>query len=79
MTGWEITHGQVVGAYQRIDGHELYAREGGRGHPDGQWLWFVDGQCCGAERNELAARAAAEAFVGPMGRTHTGRMAASAA
>jgi hypothetical protein len=42
MGEWQVTHGQVRGAYLNMDGVELYARQDGEN--GSRWLMFVDGQ-----------------------------------
>ncbi len=74
MDKWQITHGAVIGAYLKVDGVELYVRKDGAK----SWLWFVDGVRMGAAHREIVARAAAEAAVRAMSRTHMGAMAAPA-
>lgn len=73
MPAWDMTHGAHRGAYLRVGPNELYVREWDPG-----WLWYVDGIRGGATVSEITAKAAAEAAVRVMFRTHTGRMAASA-
>lgn len=76
MAAWECTHGLVAGAYLRAGVSELYVRRARKGG-DG-WIWYVDGILMGAASGEAVAKAASEAAVWAMSRTHTGRMAAAA-
>jgi hypothetical protein len=73
MTLWDRTHGKETGAYLRAGASELYVRRDGD-----MWVWYVDGILMGAERGEEVARAASEAAVRAMARTHTARVAAAA-
>lgn len=73
MPIWDRTHGKEAGAYLRAGASELYVRRDAD-----MWVWYVDGILMGAERGEEVARAASEAAVRAMSRTHTGRMAAPA-
>lgn len=79
MNLWEPTHGVRRGAYLQAGASQLYVREDRtkEGLPTGLWAWYVDGILMGVEKAEPAARAASEAAVRAMSRTHTGRMAAS--
>ena len=70
---WDRTHGNRAGAYLRAGSIELYVRR-----EDGGWAWFVDGVRMGAADGEAVAKAASEAALRAMSRTHTGRMAAAA-
>lgn len=80
MATWDRTHGKGRGAYLRAGVNELYVRQviGPDGVPAGLWAWYLDGILMGAENGEAVAKAASEAAVRAMSRTHTGRMAASA-
>lgn len=77
---WQPTRGKAKGSFASNDGRLLYVREDLQpdGDPTGGWRWLIDGVLMGVERDESAARAAAEAAIGAMGRTHAGRLAASA-
>jgi hypothetical protein len=68
---WDVTYGKRSGAYLRAGQSELYVRREGGG-----WTWFVDGIRMGAADGEAVAKAASEAALRAMSRTHTGRMAA---
>jgi hypothetical protein len=70
---WDRTHGKRAGAYLRAGPIELYVRREEAG-----WTWFVDGIRMGVADGEAVAKAAGEAAVRAMSRTHTSRMAASA-
>lgn len=77
---WDRTHGpNVDGAYLRHGVNELYVRPRKltAGKPAG-WIWYLDGVLMGAGDSEAVAKAAGEAAVRSMSRTHTGRMAAAA-
>lgn len=59
MTGWQITHGQVRGAYLCADGCEVYVRQDGLN--PARWLVFVEGRPIkGGAASEASARASAE-------------------
>lgn len=73
---WSHTHGIVSGAYMRAGVSELYVRRARKGASG--WIWYVDGILMGAAPAEDVARAASEAAVRAMSRTHTGRVAAAA-
>lgn len=73
---WSPTHGIVAGAYLRAGVSELYVRRARKGG-DG-WIWYVDGILMGGATGELVAKAASEAAIRAMSRTHTGRLAAAA-
>jgi hypothetical protein len=76
---WQMTHGVARGSYTVAGHNQLYVRESaGRGGVSGAWLWYVDGYLMGAVASESVARAASEAAVRAMSRTHTARLAASA-
>jgi hypothetical protein len=79
MPVWDRTHGVARGAYMAAGPNQLYVREAaGRGGVTGGWLWYVDGILMGTGDSETVARAASEAAVRAMSRTHTGAMAAPA-
>jgi hypothetical protein len=78
MADWQITHGKAHGAFLRAGSHEVYVREAVAEEPASGWRWLVDGILMGVEPGESEAKAAAEACVRAMGRTHTARLAASA-
>ena len=67
MSGWQVTHGQVRGAYLNHEGVELYARQDGQ---DGRrWLMFVDGRPVAEPvSSETAARASLELLARAKGR-----------
>lgn len=84
MERWDATHSlNFRGAYKRVGKNELYVRTAFK-HTDiadadrAGHLWFVDGIKMGCESDEPHARAAAEASLRAMSRTHTRRVAASA-
>jgi len=78
MADWQITHGKAAGAFLRAVPHELYVREAVANEPTSGWRWLVDGILMGVVADEPEAKAAAEACVRAMSRTHTARVAASA-
>lgn len=60
MAGWDVTHGNVRGAFMVAGNSQLYVREGGRGFAADIWLIYVDGRLEGTARGEVSARASAE-------------------
>ncbi len=76
---WDRTHGIRPGAFMIAGAHQLYVRAGGSRHLiPGTWYWYVDGILMGTGDTETVAKAAGEAAVRAMSRTHTARMAAVA-
>lgn len=79
---WQATHSlKCRGYYMRMNGHELYCRRllnpTADEQPIGGWHWFIDGILMGCESGPREARAALEAAVRAMSRTHTARLATS--
>lgn len=59
MSEWQVTHGQVRGAYLNMGGVELYARQDGQDAR--RWLMFVNGQPVAKPvGSEVSARASLE-------------------
>lgn len=75
MSMWQATTSTRRGTYLRVGPNELYVRQD---EDPRLWKWFVDGHAGGYKAGEAPARAAAEAAVRGMSRTHTGAMAAPA-